>query len=168
MTNALWAGGVAAVVSVAIAAVVLGIHFQSGGQNAASQQTVRAGTNTAAAVRLGTSTITAAIADTPAARRRGLSGRSSLPEGHGMLFVHSEAGRHGIWMPDMHFPLDIIWLDDRKRVVHIERAVSPDTYPTTFKPDEPARYVLEVNAGVIDKTGLTEGDAVTWRSATDQ
>jgi uncharacterized membrane protein (UPF0127 family) len=42
-------------------------------------------------------------------------------------------------MKDMRVPLDIIWLSDTGDIVHIERSVSPDSYPRVFYPGTPAR-----------------------------
>lgn len=91
------------------------------------------------------------IADTPDLRTQGLSGRETLEDNRGMLFVFQRAGVVGIWMKDMHVPLDILWLDEHKQVVHIEHHVSPDTYPKTFQPLVAARYVIELPAGSIEQ-----------------
>ena len=84
-------------------------------------------------------------------RSQGLSDRESLCIGCGMLFAYDEPGRHGFWMKDMNFPIDIVWLDENQEIVHIERSVSPDTYltnpPTVFLPPVDASYVLELPAG---------------------
>jgi uncharacterized membrane protein (UPF0127 family) len=80
-------------------------------------------------------------------RRKGLSNREELPYNEGMWFVFPNSGRHGIWMKEMRFPIDIIWLDESTSVVHIAQSVSPDTFPTVFYPDSEAKYVLETNAG---------------------
>ena len=84
---------------------------------------------------------------TPEERAQGLSGRSGLTDDEGMLFIFDYDARHGFWMKDMLFALDIIWLDADMNVVHAETDVSPDTYPRSFVPTVPARYVLEINAG---------------------
>lgn len=107
------------------------------------------------------------VARTDSARQLGLSGRDSLPDGTGMLFVYENPGLHGIWMQDMNFPIDIIWIgaeDSRKatlRVLDIEKNVSPETYPTVFTPSVPSTYVLEVNAGFADESGVEVGDEIT-------
>lgn len=94
--------------------------------------------------------------DTPAAREKGLSGRSALAEGHGLLFVFDEPGSWGIWMKDMNFPIDIVWARQDGTIITIARNVSPDTYPQAFYPATPdALYVLEVNAGAA--AGVAEG-----------
>lgn len=100
-----------------------------------------------AAVSVGGRAYQAEIVADHARRIQGLSGRPSLPAGRGMLFVFERAARHGIWMKDMRFSLDIVWLDAGGAVVHVERDVAPQTWPKIFRPPTPARYVLEVNPG---------------------
>ena len=97
------------------------------------------------------------VAETEADRVLGLSNRQSLESGHGMLFVFPDAGRHGIWMKDMHLSLDILWLNEHGGVVHAEYAVAPETYPKIFSPPEPAWYVLEVPAGYASERGIALG-----------
>lgn len=92
----------------------------------------------------------------------GLSGRTSLAPNHGMLFVFDKDDTWGIWMKDMRIPLDIVWLNAEKRVVHIEANVQPDNYPAIFTPDQPARYVLEVNAGTVEGYGIGLGDVASF------
>jgi len=96
-------------------------------------------------------------------RNRGLSGRLSLPADAGMLFVFSKDDRWGFWMPDMHFPIDMIWVDVNASIVHVEHGVPPcgDEGCPTYIPAEPARYVLEVNAGVAREHGLEVGQKVS-------
>jgi uncharacterized membrane protein (UPF0127 family) len=101
------------------------------------------------------------VADTPAERGRGLSGREMLPENSGMLFVFDTPGRYGFWMYGMKFPLDIIWIDERLRVVYfVENAQPCVNICETYEPPADALYVLEVNAGFVKKYGLKVGDVV--------
>ena len=108
---------------------------------------------------VGTTTLQVEIAQTAEQKITGLSHRLSLAEGRGMFFIFDTDGRHGIWMKDMEFPIDIIWIDAAMKVVHIEKSVAPDTYPQTFTTPTPARYVLEVPAGYA-KGRIAVGDAV--------
>ena len=62
-------------------------------------------------IQVGDTKLVVEVADTEALRERGLSGRSSLHEGSGMLFVFEEEGAWGIWMKGMQFPIDIIFAD---------------------------------------------------------
>lgn len=101
-----------------------------------------------------------AHANSPALRVRGLSGRTSLAPFHGMLFSFDEVGRHSIWMKDMRFSIDILWLDEERRIVEIAPQVAPETYPATFAPTTPARYVIELPGGTAQRLGLMVGEQV--------
>jgi uncharacterized membrane protein (UPF0127 family) len=90
-------------------------------------------------------------------RQRGLSGRKNMSEDQGMLFVFEKSGRHCMWMKEMLFSLDIVWLDSDKKIVHIEKNVAPETYPKTFCPVNNAKYVIELNKGVADLAELKLG-----------
>ena len=61
-------------------------------------------------------------------------------------------------MKDMDFSIDIIWLDRDRRVVHIEKNVSPNTYPDVFRSNVAAKYVLEVYSGQAGARGIGLGD----------
>lgn len=97
------------------------------------------------------------VADTPEKRTQGLSGRESIADNYGMLFIFSEPAYHGFWMKDMRVPIDIIWISSTGTIVHIEHELSPDTYPDVFTPPSPARYVLETRAGYAREHDWEEG-----------
>lgn len=102
-------------------------------------------------------TLTLEKADTEDKRTKGLSGRKDMAANTGMLFVFDKAGTQCIWMNDMNFNIDILWLDENKKIIHIERDISPDTYPNNFCGSEPARYVIELKAGVAQTTAFQIG-----------
>lgn len=102
------------------------------------------------------------VSDTKSQQAKGLGGRASLPTDKGMLFVFDQSVSHCFWMKDMHFAIDIIWLDDRKQVTHIERRITPDTYPHTFCPTQPSRYVIELNAGQADAHHVHKGQQLSF------
>ena len=64
-------------------------------------------------IHIGRVPIAVAIADTLEKRTQGLSGRESLSANEGLLFVFSTSGAYGIWMKDMRFPIDIIWISEK-------------------------------------------------------
>jgi uncharacterized protein len=107
---------------------------------------------------IGETVITLDVAKTQEQRIKGLSGRKSMPRNHAMLFIFEEKGRHGIWMKDMNFSLDVVWLDEFNQVVYIEKNISPETFPNVFIPFQDAKYVLEFNAGFVDKNNIKTGD----------
>jgi uncharacterized membrane protein (UPF0127 family) len=97
---------------------------------------------------------------TEASREQGLSGRDGLGVGKGMLFVFDATGNQCMWMKDMQFNLDIVWLDDLKNVAAIEKNLSPASYPHTYC--HQGSYVLEVAAGQADQLGLRVDKQVTF------
>jgi uncharacterized membrane protein (UPF0127 family) len=81
-------------------------------------------------------------------RAMGLMFRSSLPADRGMLFLFEALDFHGIWMKNCRFPIDIVWLDENKRVVHVAESVPPckaEPCPV-YTPLQRAAYVVELNA----------------------
>jgi uncharacterized membrane protein (UPF0127 family) len=102
------------------------------------------------------------LAETEEKRILGLSGRKSLEENQAMLFVFPENGNHGIWMKDMSFDIDVIWLDSKFQVVDFIEEVTPASYPNVFKPKKPAKYVLETNSGFIKANGIKIDDQATF------
>jgi uncharacterized membrane protein (UPF0127 family) len=74
----------------------------------------------------------------------GLSNKSSIKENEGMLFVLNPFSRRGFWMKDMKFPIDIIWLNENKEIVHIRKSLEPcETNCPVYNPDRESKYVLE-------------------------
>jgi len=105
-------------------------------------------------------TLTVELARKPEEQVRGLSGRPALKPGYGMLFVYDHPQPVGIWMKDMLFSLDIIWVQ-AGRIVAIEKRAPPLTpvgpervYTAT------ADLVLEVPAGFTDRQRIRVGDSV--------
>ncbi len=102
------------------------------------------------------------ISDTDKERMLGLSYRSAMNEDEGMLFVFEEEGRYGFWMKEMYMSIDIAWLDSEKRIVHIERDVSPESYPKVFYPESEALYVIETVPNFFDKKMIKIGDKLEF------
>jgi uncharacterized protein len=108
----------------------------------------------------GRTTLTVEMARTPVEKMRGLSGRVALTRGHGMVFVYETPQPISIWMKDMRFSLDILWIRDG-RIVHIEKQAPP------LRPGGPEQIytatgdlVLEVPAGFADRENVHVGDPV--------
>ncbi len=101
------------------------------------------------------------IADSEHERAVGLSGRESLDEIEGLLFVFPEADQHSMWMKDMKFAIDIIWIDENFEIIEIQRNLTPDSWPQKFRPRRPAKYAIETNIHFSDTFGFREGMTVT-------
>lgn len=116
-------------------------------------------------VQIGETKILVEVATSSAAIQKGLSGKESLAEDQGMLFIFSQPDFYRFWMPDMHFSIDIIWIDEEK-VVGIEKRILPEFNPENprfYTPPKPVRFVLEVNGGFTEKRNIRVGDKVVFR-----
>ena len=107
-------------------------------------------------------TIRAEIADTPRKRAHGLMYREHLEKDHGMLFFFSEPQAWSFWMKNTRIALDLIWMDEKKRVTHIERNVpictrSDDSCPQYRPNSDDAVYVLEIAGGTVDGYKIDKG-----------
>ncbi len=112
-------------------------------------------------IRLGDGVFAAQVAKTPETRDKGLSGTTSLRESEAMLFIYDSDDKWPIWMKDMKYPIDIIWLDKDKKIVYIVKNAPPESYPfESFTPKHAARYVIEVPAGTVNaKKIMIDGEA---------
>jgi len=101
----------------------------------------------------------AEIVSTPEEKARGLMYRDGLEEGRGMLFPFDSESRHGFWMKNMRFPIDMIWISADGKVVHVERSVPPcrEDPCTIYRPSEPAKYVFETRANFTAENGVDPG-----------
>lgn len=108
-----------------------------------------------ASTKLGTKRFFLEIATTPQAHQHGLSDRDYMAKNAGMLFVFDRTGEQCMWMKDMHFNLDMIWIDENQRIVDIKKNLAPDTFPKNFCAR--AKYVLELTAGAADSARLENG-----------
>ena len=99
---------------------------------------------------------TVEIAQTPAERAKGLADRTDLCSQCGMLFIFGADGNHAFWMKNTLIPLDIIWLNKNWQVVDFvafaqPQAGRPDEELPVYHPKTPARYVLELPGGTVEK-----------------
>ena len=114
-------------------------------------------------LQINDATIEIELADTFRKRVQGLSGRIALEENKGLFFVFDESDFHSIWMKEMFFPIDIIWIDENLHIVDIKENALPQSYPETFRPQVPARYILEIHAGFADEFDLRIDDSVIFK-----
>jgi uncharacterized protein len=105
------------------------------------------------------------IADTDAARLRGLQGRFALDEGAGMLFVFPQEDLVSFWMKDTLIPLDMIWLDRDLQVVDIKADVPPcrENPCPVYTPAARALFVLEINAGAAKAFNIKTGEKAVFK-----
>lgn len=111
------------------------------------------------------------LAISPEDRQMGLSDRESLPAYTGMLFIFEGDQHLSFWMKDMQFPLDMVWIDSTCHVADVtlgapppEPGQEPVDLPR-YRPESPARFVLEINAGEFEESGLAVGAAVRFEGS---
>ena len=95
---------------------------------------------------------------TEEALKNGLSGRLIMQRGNGLLFIFPTLAKQSMWMKGMHFPLDIVWLDETFTVRHIVYGAPPckgscPSYSSHYK----AQYAIELNAGDAVAYGFKVG-----------
>ncbi|WDL53672.1 DUF192 domain-containing protein [Xanthomonas campestris] len=105
------------------------------------------------------------LAQNDADRAQGLMFRDAMPEDHGMLFIHDSQTPQAYWMKNTKIALDILYFDNQRRLVSQQRDVPPcsagDACPP-YPSKQPARYVLELNAGQAAKLDLRVGAELTF------
>ncbi|MGI5828009.1 MAG: DUF192 domain-containing protein [Patescibacteria group bacterium] len=112
--------------------------------------------------------VTVEVVDTPEKMSKGLSGRKSLEEGRGMLFVYPDPQPVTFWMPDMNFPIDIIFIRNNTIIKMYENVPNPpvDT-PRSELPLYPSGetidMVLEVPAGWAAKNFIKTGTSISFK-----
>lgn len=116
------------------------------------------------------------VADTIAEQERGLSGSDPLDPNEGMLFVFEDRKERAVWMKEMLFPIDVIWLElaplsdadiaqtpsvqARYKVVGTTPELVPESYPATFRSGKPIDAFLEVSAGMVNQLSVVVGQEI--------
>ena len=102
------------------------------------------------------------VVRTPEERAKGFQARRHLDKDKGMLFIFPKSDKYSFWMKDTLIALDIVWINQNKRIVTIMPGILPcktEQCPV-YAPGKDALYVLEVNSGVTIELGLKVGDHV--------
>jgi uncharacterized membrane protein (UPF0127 family) len=100
------------------------------------------------------------VADTPEKIFFGLAFREELPHGGGMLYIYEKSDRHRIQTKGFTFPVDLIWADESRHVVHVLEQVAPcpkDPCPSYGPPPENARYIILAAKGFVGAEQVTPG-----------
>ena len=105
------------------------------------------------------------LAMTNEQRMKGLQLRRELSDYSGMLFVFERSDNYSFWMKDTYIPLDMIWLNEGKKIVEIAAHVQPCSSGLcpSITPRDKALYVLEVNAGLAEKNNIHVGDTADFK-----
>ena len=107
------------------------------------------------------STIEVAVADDDTERNQGLMDVRDLPQSKGMLFIFEENQPRSFWMANTPLPLDIIFVNSEREIVRIHHSTQPFS-EKSFESGEPAKYVIETNAGYCVSHDIQEGQKVSF------
>jgi len=100
-------------------------------------------------------------------RKKGLAIFDSLPANEGMLFSFDQEDYYVFWMKDMKFNIDIIFLDQDKKVLEVFESVKAEpgvqdmdlkTYSSKLK----SQFIIELKEGETRKNGIKPGNAVLF------
>ena len=108
--------------------------------------------------------VTVEVADTELLRMTGLSGRRTLGDYEGMLFIMQSESIAGFWMKEMYIGLDIIFIDSKGFIVDIKENLKPceENYCPSIYSNEPFKYALEVNEGFSESNRVRVGNSVIF------
>lgn len=108
----------------------------------------------------GKHTFKVALATTPESRSRGLMDITSMESDQGMLFIFPESLMLSFWMKNTYIPLDIIFIDENFEIIKIHENTLPLNEIIQYPSEQPAKYVLEINAKISKEKGIRPGDKV--------
>ena len=95
------------------------------------------------------------LAVTPRQQAYGLMHVDSMVPDAGMLFIFKGERRRSFWMKNTLIPLDILFFDGEGRFVSATENAAPRSLESRFS-EGPARYVLEINGGLMRTLGIDE------------
>lgn len=98
---------------------------------------------------------------------RGLMHVRELPETTGMLFVYRSEAARSMWMKNTFIPLDIAFARGDGTIVNVARHTQPLSL-ASIRSSTPARYVLELNAGVTERLAIDAGSRLLWGPIFDE
>jgi uncharacterized membrane protein (UPF0127 family) len=104
--------------------------------------------------------IEAEVADTPEKLLFGLAFQEALPSNGGMIYIFEATGPHRVTTKEYRFPVDMIWVDESRHIVSMAENIPPcreETCPWHGSLSEAVRYLIQTQAGFIQRQGLAVG-----------
>ena len=101
------------------------------------------------------------IAETEYETQTGLMYRSGMLENQAMLFVFDDVGWHSFYMKNTEFALDILFIDEEFKIASYRDNAQPMD-EEGISSEAAVQYVLEINAGLRNKWGVSVGDRIAY------
>ena len=102
------------------------------------------------------------IADSDYETQTGLMYRNSMENNQGMLFIFPDEAMHSFYMKNTEIPLDIIFVSSDLRIASFKENAQP-LNESGLSSEVPVQYVLEINAGLVEKWQLEVGDRIAYQ-----
>lgn len=102
------------------------------------------------------------LAETEYETQTGLMYRTSMKDNEAMLFIFDDVAMHSFYMKNTQFPLDIIFIKEDMTIGSFQENAQP-LNEGSLSSKIPVQYVLEVNAGIVAKKGLSIGDSISFQ-----
>lgn len=110
-------------------------------------------------LQIGMHHISAAIANTPQSRERGLMEQTQLCTNCGMLFVFPNAAKHAFWMKNTPLPLSIAFIAADGRILNLTEMKANSTH--IHRAQGNALFALEMKKGWFAEHSIKPADRVT-------
>ena len=84
-----------------------------------------------------------------------------MEKNQGMFFIFSDESPRSFYMKNTQFPLDIIFVNSNYKIVSFQENAKPfneSSLPSRY----PSKYVLELNAGLVNEWGIKVGDSISY------
>ena len=109
--------------------------------------------------------LTAIISDSFIKHMIGLMFRESLDKKSCMLFIFNRNAHHGVWMHNMRFPIDVIWLNEEMRLEDFVENIQPckTLNCKTYTPKKMVKYIIELNSGFIGSNKINKNSKFALR-----
>ena len=105
--------------------------------------------------------VTLAITDLD--RQKGLMNRKHLPHLDGLLMIFPHPQWVSIWMKNTFLSLDIVWVDQMLKIVDVQEKATPLS-KKVMTGQKKAKYIVEMNAGLVNRWNISIGNVVTIHS----
>lgn len=115
----------------------------------------------AIAIKFGDHTLWAEVADDDAERTQGLMFRREMGKDVGMIFVFEFPQPASFWMRNTPLPLSIAFLDEKRRVLNIEK-MQPYDDRHYHHARGMALYAVEAHQGWFESRGIKAGDVAEF------
>lgn len=116
-------------------------------------------------IHVGDKKISAYIADEDREHAQGLMKVKKLEANEGMLFIFNRAETRVFWMKNTEIPLSIAFFDKHKKLLETLEMVPESPLhknPTLYQSQQPAQYVLEMNANWFRKNKIKVGSTLKF------